>query len=1073
MEVIVFMKKFKLILLLLILFVSVSTVYADGNFTDLQNKVDNSNNNLEITHDYKFDSQSDADLKEGILINKTNYCINGNGHTIDASNQSRIFQVIGENITINNLVFINANFEFGSAIFSDADNITIKNSYFAKNMVNDDGGAIYARGSAYIVNSSFADNYAKRGAAIFGNDIKLEAYNCTFTSSFPINNAMVYARQAYVLLEKCSFANINSNYSSALHNDEITIVHNSKFINLHASQTAGAIGLKAVDKATFLNNTFVNVSSEKNGGALFIDTLGNDESGDHRVLIDFCRFDNCKSGFGGALLQLYGSLTVNNSDFLNNGAFYDGGVIYASNVDGLISYTLFENNVLSDVNLSNGGAIYADYSRFTMNNNHFVNNTKNAVYAYDRDLRIVDSVFVRNNEAVHGVFLDNCYLYGNDYANDLLILNDTDYAIIIVEEGSKIVLKDDELNITNLPAKFSSSDFGWVSPVKNQGDMNSCWAFGVCGALESALLKATGVLYDFSENNMVSSELKYSKYGSKDIAESSNLYNPLNYVINWLGMLPADKDTYDELGKISSLISSPDNIHILDVVFINPRSSFTDNDAIKRAIVDYGAVSALCHFAFEEKYYNEANGAMYYYGKEPLSHAVTVVGWDDTYSASNFVKTPAGDGAWIIKNSYGTDFGNEGFNYISYYDTRLFTERSFAFLINNTENYTRNYQTDLGGNLKFLKSNSATLSYKNVYQAISNDYIAAVGTYFNESNTDYTINIYVNDKLALTQNGVSPYAGYHTVKLEKNVPVACDDYFTVEILTKYLPFYTDARQHYLANTSFLNTGDGWEDLYLSDSTACLKVYALSSIIFARDLVKYYKNDSQFKADIGDANQKVIFEINGRNYTRTSNDNGIATFNVNLVPGNFSITTYYNNTSVTSSITVLSTLIAQDLVKYYRNASQFYISLVDGQGNPLPNKNITMNINGVFYTRLTNENGTAKLNINLPNGTYILTAVDPVTDLKRSYNITVLPVLTGEDIYMKYKDGTIYTVKLVDGHGNPLNGAKITFNINGVFYNRATNSSGIAKLNINLPQGIYIITSTYNQAIVSNKITISS
>ena len=126
-------------------------------------------------------------------------------------------------------------------------------------------------------------------------------------------------------------------------------------------------------------------------------------------------------------------------------------------------------------------------------------------------------------------------------------------------------------------------------------------------------------------------------------------------------------------------------------------------------------------------------------------------------------------------------------------------------------------------------------------------------------------------------------------------------------------------------------------------------------------------------------------------------------------------------------------------------------MIDGEGNPVSGVNITMNINGVFYNRTTNENGTARLNINLPPGEYILTAIDPLTGLQMSYNITVLPTLYANDLKMSYKDGS-------------------TFN-NGIFYNRKTDSNGIAMLNITLMSGKYIITSEYDGLKVSNTIII--
>lgn len=242
-------------------------------------------------------------------------------------------------------------------------------------------------------------------------------------------------------------------------------------------------------------------------------------------------------------------------------------------------------------------------------------------------------------------------------------------------------------------------------------------------------------------------------------------------------------------------------------------------------------------------------------------------------------------------------------------------------------------------------------------------------------------------------------------------------------------------------------------------------------IIAHDLVKIYKNESEFEAFIGKANETVSFKINGMTYNRTSDENGTAKIAINLNPGNYTIETAFNGTSVENNIEVLPTLIALNLVKYFRNESQFLISLIDGESNPVANVNITMNINGVFYNRTTNENGTAKLNINLNPGEYILTAIDPLTGLMMSYNITVLPTLTADDLNMTYLDGSQFKAKLVDGQGKALENAAITFNINGVFYIRHTNSSGIAALNIKLIPGEYIITSMYENAVTSNKITI--
>ena len=115
-------------------------------------------------------------------------------------------------------------------------------------------------------------------------------------------------------------------------------------------------------------------------------------------------------------------------------------------------------------------------------------------------------------------------------------------------------------------------------------------------------------------------------------------------------------------------------------------------------------------------------------------------------------------------------------------------------------------------------------------------------------------------------------------------------------------------------------------------------------------------------------------------------------------------------------------------------------MIDGEGNPVANKNITMNINGVFYNRITNENEIAKLNINLIPDEYVLTATDPLTGLVMSYNITVLSILNATDLEMNFKDGSTFNVSVLNGQGKPLANVNVSFNINGVFFNRCSDSS---------------------------------
>lgn len=258
-----------------------------------------------------------------------------------------------------------------------------------------------------------------------------------------------------------------------------------------------------------------------------------------------------------------------------------------------------------------------------------------------------------------------------------------------------------------------------------------------------------------------------------------------------------------------------------------------------------------------------------------------------------------------------------------------------------------------------------------------------------------------------------------------------------------------------------------------DVNSILDVYCL--YIDAKNLVKYYKNDSQFVVKTFVNSQKnVTFKINGVSYLRSIDDEGYAKLNINLNPGVYTIeimgySYYYKN--FTKKVTVLPTLAGDNLIKYYKNDSQFHIKLVDHAGNPVKSADVMFNINGVFYYRETNAEGIAKLNINLNPGEYVLTAVDPLTGLHMSYNITVLSRLSGEDVFSYPVGSYYYGVKLLDDVGNLISGQLINFNINGIISNNLTDANGEAKLFLNLMSGKYIVTAQYLSNRISNVITI--
>jgi hypothetical protein len=258
-----------------------------------------------------------------------------------------------------------------------------------------------------------------------------------------------------------------------------------------------------------------------------------------------------------------------------------------------------------------------------------------------------------------------------------------------------------------------------------------------------------------------------------------------------------------------------------------------------------------------------------------------------------------------------------------------------------------------------------------------------------------------------------------------------------------------------------------------------------SVLSGKDIELYYKNGTTFKVVLSDSegslltNQSIIFTINNINYTRTTDNDGVASIAINLKSGTYNISSFYvgnenyDSFSTSNTVNVLPTISGYDIEKYYRNDTQYYATFLDGQGNYLKDTEVTFNINGVFYQRKTNEKGNARLNINLPPGEYIITAINSHNGEMYSNNIVVLPTLSANDLNMRYRDGNRFCVKVLDDVGKPLSNSNVIFNINGVFYTRTSDDEGNAYLNINLNVGEYVITATNNKGLsVSNKINIA-
>ena len=280
------------------------------------------------------------------------------------------------------------------------------------------------------------------------------------------------------------------------------------------------------------------------------------------------------------------------------------------------------------------------------------------------------------------------------------------------------------------------------------------------------------------------------------------------------------------------------------------------------------------------------------------------------------------------------------------------------------------------------------------------------------------------------------------------------------------------------------TGDNKYDSMIVNGTITVNKNTRTTLIMD-DVVKYFRGSQKLIAKLVDgfgnpiANATVYFTINGRVYAKITDENGMASMGIGLVPNEYKVSAVFNGTDdydmATADATVLvkSTILGNDTTLYFLNGTSYVAKFLDSDGNALANTTVKFNINGVFYTRVTDENGMASLNIRLDPNSYIITAYNPVTGEQRANEVTVLPRIIAEDLSMKYLDGSSFNATLVDGQGKAVTGVNITFNVNGVFYHKTTDANGVARLNIRLMPGDYIITSTYDKCWASNKITISA
>ncbi len=397
----------------------------------------------------------------------------------------------------------------------------------------------------------------------------------------------------------------------------------------------------------------------------------------------------------------------------------------------------------------------------------------------------------------------------------------------------------DMIRSRSYPASYDLRTLSRLTAVRDQGDCGSCWTFGTFASLES-YLKPTETR-DFSEQDL------NANHGF-DWAEcdGGNAFMSQAYLARWSGPVSESDEPYPYAVDVPQSGASQQK-HVQQVVYLPARSSYTDNDTVKYFVTQYGAV--YFSFYWSSSYYNQGNCAYYNSANTSANHAVAIVGWDDNYSKNNFNVAPAGNGAFIVRNSWGSSWGNGGYFYISYYDRSLQELVSF----NNAEaanNYDGVYQYDPLGWVTDYGYSGTTAWAANIFTASSAQYLSAVGLITNDVNTNYTVYVYRgvsggaprSGTLVATKTGANPYPGYYTVALD--TPLALSGGQTFSIVVKYTnssytyPIPVETKTSNYSSAASANAGESyvssggssWYDLsnYNSSNATIKAFYSLGS-----------------------------------------------------------------------------------------------------------------------------------------------------------------------------------------------------------------------------------------------------
>ena len=1007
-----------LILVMLSLMVAIPTAFA----LDGDNVISSDANSTVLTGDYYFDANLEND-------------------TGDGSNTNPYRNLTSERI-----------FDDSTIHLMDGE-YDLDNSKTLKNVViigqNPENTIINGNGYQFSTSTSLTlFNVTLKNLRIV-NSGKFYAYNTVFRDCYSANGGAIYSSSSTILyLDNTTFTNNTAGNGAAIYrlNGNLTIL-NSRFIDNNASLSGGAIYANNVKNMEINSTEFSNNRALSDvGGSIYLL---------NSALMSYdSSIYNSSAMFGAGIVSVSSNVRIVNLTAKNNNAQYAGGVVYAIYNCLEVNDSYFEDN-----DAPKGSGLFINMlDVFEYDNNLFINNTDCAVYAICANVTSLNNTFLNDEELLTTV-------------PDLFISN-----------GNYTLFKYNETEISEIPVYYDLRNLGQVTPVKYQYDGGNCWAFASLAALESAILKATGIAYDFSEENMKNLMALYSEYGWK-MATNNGGYTKMGigYLTSWLGPVNDSDDVYGDSSLLSPVLDSL--LHVQNILYLY-RDNYTDNDAVKLALMKYGAVAT--------SFYSTGATYQYYTGTNGNNHAVAIVGWNDDLEFSG----APGLGGWIVKNSWGPYSQDHGYFYVSHYDVSFARPGNrgdtYCIVLNDTIHFDKNYQYDIPGRTDYFLNSTSTVWYKNKFISTSDEYLSAVSSDF-EKDTSWNLSVYVNGQLMHVQSGFSP-AGYSTINLDRFVRLNEGDEFEVEFM---ITVDGDAGvaisesvslncELYSKNISFISyDGENWADLYdleweypghwYNSQVACIKAFTIyDEINTTLTLLCEYDGFNPVNLtvfvvdDYGNPlNGLVTFNLSGEINTVDVTGGFVRithNFNdfTNVVGVIFTATGYISSSE--SCIVNISKSSADLAVVVLRNLND--VGLTISSTNPV-NDNATVRINNdTYYVKLTDGHGFLALN-DLDNGIYdvnVTLSDECVYEASLTYSFEVdvkNSVIMADDFITSDIEEFTYSAVLLDGDSNPIAFKTLQFTLGGLSYFETTDSNGRAFITARLDSGNYDVVVTFS------------